>query len=664
MYFLVVFLPLLSSVLTGLFGFLVGGKGAIRISIRIMALSSFISLFIFYEVALGGCVCSLTLFKWVDLELFQVSWRFLFDPLTVSLLLAVSLVSTLVHVFSSEYLGEDPHVIRFMSYISLFTFFMLVLITSDNFLTLFTGWEGVGLCSFLLINFWFTRLQANKSAVKAMVANRIGDLSLTLGMLSVFFIFKSLEYSLVFSLAPYTSLLQISFLGYSASCLNVIGVFFFIGGVGKSAQMGLHIWLPDAMEGPTPVSALIHAATMVTAGVFLLARSSLLLEFAEFTLFSIALLGSGTSFFAATVGLVQNDIKRVIAYSTCSQLGYMVFACGLSSYSVGIFHLFNHAFFKALLFLGAGSVIHSLTDEQDMRRAGGLRNLLPFSYVALLIGSLSLMGFPFLTGFYSKDLVIEFSYCNYTFKGFFSFWLGSLSAVFTAFYSTRLLIYVFLYRTSLQKNVLKNVTENSNLIKVSLEILLFGSIFMGYLLRDLFVGSGTPFWQNSLFVLPKSCACVNSEFIPLKVKLLPVGCSLLGFYCAFVLLFMLIKFLEDPAFNKGSILYYTFLSRKWFFDKVYSEAISQYFLNLCYSVSFKLLDKGFLEFFGPKGLAELIFKESSLLSMIQGGSHQRYAFVFVLFVFLICFYFLCSPLLAFSLFGTNFLVFTLILFVL
>jgi len=339
---------------------------------------------------------------------------------------------------------HDPHLPRFMSYLSLFTFFMLILITANNFLQMFVGWEGVGLSSYLLINFWFTRIQANKAAIKAMLVNRIGDFALLLAIFTIYFIFNTLDYDIIFCLVPLAIKYQIWVGGFTFSIIDTICILLFIGCMGKSAQLGLHTWLPDAMEGPTPVSALIHAATMVTAGVFLITRCSFLFEFSTLTLNLIVFIGSTTSFFAATTGLFQNDIKKVIAYSTCSQLGYMIFACGLSSYEVAIFHLSNHAFFKALLFLGAGSIIHSMSDEQDMRRMGGLRKLLPFSYAIMLIGSLALMGFPFLSGFYSKDIILEIASIKYTNFGQFSAILGTLSAFCTAFYSIRLLFFSFL----------------------------------------------------------------------------------------------------------------------------------------------------------------------------------------------------------------------------
>ena len=360
------------------------------------------------------------------------------------MLIVVTFISFLVHIYSIGYMSADPHIPRFMSYLSLFTFFMLILISANNFVQMFVGWEGVGLCSYLLINFWFSRIQANKAAIKAMLVNRVGDFGLALGIIAIYSLFKSVDYSIVFAMSKHfeSSIFQV--LNLEFNYLTIICILLFIGAIGKSAQLGLHTWLPDAMEGPTPVSALIHAATMVTAGIFLLARCSPLFEYAPNALIFVAIIGALTAFFAAATGLLQNDIKRVIAYSTCSQLGYMVFACGLSNYSVGIFHLANHAFFKALLFLSAGSVIHALSDEQDMRKMGGLRKLLPFTYAMIFIGSLSLMGFPFLTGFYSKDVILELTYAKYTSLSYIIYWLGTISAFLTAFYSIRLIYLVFL----------------------------------------------------------------------------------------------------------------------------------------------------------------------------------------------------------------------------
>jgi proton-translocating NADH-quinone oxidoreductase chain L len=358
-----------------------------------------LSFFAFYEVGFSGSPCYVKLLTWFNSEYLCADWGFQFDSLTVVMLIVVTFISSLVHLYSTEYMSHDPHLPRFMSYLSLFTFFMLILVTADNFVQLFVGWEGVGLCSFLLINFWFTRIQANKAAIKAMIVNRVGDFGLAFGIFAIYITFNSVEYSTVFALVPLFEGDVLNFLGIDFHLLTLIGVLLFIGAVGKSAQLGLHTWLPDAMEGPTPVSALIHAATMVTAGVFLLARCSPIFEYAPGALYIVTLVGAMTAFFAATTGLLQNDLKRVIAYSTCSQLGYMIFACGVSNYSVGAFHLANHAFFKALLFLGAGSVIHAVADEQDMRKMGGLKRLVPFTFAVMSIGSFALMGFPFFNRF-------------------------------------------------------------------------------------------------------------------------------------------------------------------------------------------------------------------------------------------------------------------------
>ena len=342
-----------------------------------MLISSFLSFFIFYEVILCQSICSLKIFPWIESNLLIIYWGFLFDNLTAVMLVVVTFVSLLVHIYSVSYMEEDPHLSRFMSYLSLFTFFMLILITADNLIQMFLGWEGVGLASYLLINFWYTRIQANKSAMKAIIINRIGDLGLSLGIAAIFLNFNTLDFPTIFSLVPYVSLETNIFLNYEFNKITIISLLIFVGAIGKSAQIGLHTWLPDAMEGPTPVSALIHAATMVTAGVFVLLRCSPLLEYSENALIIITIMGVLTAFMAATIGVVQNDLKKVIAYSTCSQLGYMVFSIGLSNYSVSLFHLMNHAFFKALLFLSAGSVIHALSNEQDMRKMGGLLKVIP-----------------------------------------------------------------------------------------------------------------------------------------------------------------------------------------------------------------------------------------------------------------------------------------------
>ena len=420
MYSLIIFLPLIGAFAGGFFGRFVGEKGAGIITTTAMVFATLFSYAALYNLVVTGNPVYIDLFTWIDSGLFEARWGFTFDSLTCIMLIVVTTVSTLVHLYSTEYMAGDPHVPRFMAYLSLFTFFMLMLVTSNNLIQLFFGWEGVGLASYLLINFWFTRIPANKAAIKAMVVNRVGDFGLSLGIMAIFFIFKSVDFDTIFALVPHFDGYTFVFFNDTYNIFNVICLLLFIGAVGKSAQIGLHTWLPDAMEGPTPVSALIHAATMVTAGVFLLIRCSALFEYAPDILLVVTFVGAVTALFAATAGMLQNDLKKVIAYSTCSQLGYMVFACGISNYSVSMFHLMNHAFFKALLFLSAGSVIHAMADEQDMRKMGGLINLLPFTYTMILIGSLSLMGFPFLTGFYSKDAILELAYSSYTIDGCFA----------------------------------------------------------------------------------------------------------------------------------------------------------------------------------------------------------------------------------------------------
>jgi NADH-ubiquinone oxidoreductase chain 5 len=513
---------------------------------------------------------------------------------------------------------------------------MLMLVTSDNFVQLFFGWEGVGLCSYLLINFWFTRLQANKSAIKAMVVNRVGDFGLALGILSIFVVFKTVEYSTVFSLVPYFLDYNFLFLNYSFNLITLIGFLLFIGAVGKSAQLGLHTWLPDAMEGPTPVSALIHAATMVTAGVFLIIRCSPIYEYSQNVLFFITIVGASTAFFAATVGVFQNDLKKVIAYSTCSQLGYMVFACGLSNYSVSMFHVLNHAYFKALLFLSAGSVIHALSDEQDMRRMGGLIQLLPFTYIMIVIGSLALMGFPFLTGFYSKDVILEIAYSKYSFLGTFAHWLGVISASITAFYSFKLIYMTFISNPNGYKSSMQSVSDAPFAMALPLFILSLGSIFLGFLTKDLFIGLGTPFWNNSIFILPEHLNIIDAEFIPIYIKWIPFFVSIFGSCCS-VLLYHIFSdsLFKIYANSKFFNLFYTFFNKKWFFDRLQNELVVSFLLKAGYDVTYKIIDKGLIELFGPSGLTKCVLNLSKQVSKLESGKINQYAFL--MFVFLVLF---------------------------
>ncbi len=655
MYLLLILLPLLSSIHSGLSGRFLGGRGAICVSVFCITLTFFCSVIAFYEVALSGSTCTLPLIKWFDVEMIDVEWCLYFDSLTVVMLVVITSVSSLVHVYSASYMENDPHIPRFMSYLSLFTFFMCMLVTADNLVQMFFGWEGVGCASYLLINFWWTRVQANKSSIKAMVMNRVGDFGLTIGIMSIFLVFKSVNFATVLSCAPY--LPEIVFLCMRLDACTVICICFLIGACGKSAQLGLHTWLPDAMEGPTPVSALIHAATMVTAGIFLIARTSLLFECAPNALIVVALLGGMTCFFAATTGMVQNDLKRVIAYSTCSQLGYMVFACGVSSYSVAIFHLFNHAFFKALLFLGAGSVIHALSDQQDMRKMGGILQILPFTYAMMCIGSLSLIGFPFLAGFYSKDVILEVAFARYTLNAQFGYWCTSVCVLFTAYYSTRLLVLTFITPRAGFKKSVSQIHDSSLLIAIPLLLLAFASIFCGFMAQDMMIGVGTSFWGNSLFVEPLHNNRVESEFIPQYVKLLPLLFTFSGVLLAFFVHYQSPKLsyiLHDKqteeynaVANSSNILFraiaqapplklsrvqrlsitlYYWLSKKWLFDKVYNDLFSLNALNFGYNVSFKKLDKGCFEIIGPHGIVSKISKLTRQSSVLQSGMVYHYAY--------------------------------------
>lgn len=626
MYLLLVLLPLIGSVSAGIFGRFLGSRGAALVSTSCVCFSTLLSFCAFYECGLSGCVCSLEYTSWFSSEMFDASWGFYFDSLTVVMLLVVNIVSTLVHVYSISYMWGDAHIPRFMSYLSIFTFFMLMLVTADNFLQLFFGWEGVGLASYLLINFWFTRCQASKASIKAMLMNRIGDFGLALGIMCIFSQFKSVSFAPVFSCAAtradhYMILFNCEF--HTCSCICIL---LFVGAVGKSAQLGLHTWLPDAMEGPTPVSALIHAATMVTAGVFLLARCSPLFEFAPVALQCVALLGGMTCFFAATTAVVQNDLKRVIAYSTCSQLGYMVFACGISNYAVGVFHLMNHAFFKALLFLSAGSVIHALSNEQDMRKMGGCAQLLPFTYSMMLIGSLALCGFPFLTGFYSKDVILELAAARYTLSADWAYLLGVCCVFFTSYYSFRLICITFLVETNAFKKTISGAHDAPPLMAIPLCILALGSIFVGYLGKDMMIGLGSDFWGGALFTLPQHTVQLESEYITQMEKMSPLFFTAAGALCAFFFHVYQKRIAYNCKLYPWGLNTYLLFNKRWFFDVVYNS-IALNFMKFGYKVTFKALDKGSFEMIGPYGISHTFTQLSHQISKFQSGFIYHYAVV-------------------------------------
>ena len=657
MLILIILLPLLGFFSGSLFGRYLS-KGVCFITTFNIFLSLIFSIFLFIDILSSGSHYKVILGSWILVDSLDIKWSFCFDSLTSVMLIVVTFISTLVHLYSTEYMEYDPHLPRFMSYLSLFTFFMLILITANNFLQMFVGWEGVGLSSYLLINFWFTRIQANKAAIKAMLVNRVGDFAILLAIFSIYFVFNTLDYDIIFTLVPLILNYSILIGVLKLPLLDVICILLFIGAMGKSAQLGLHTWLPDAMEGPTPVSALIHAATMVTAGVFLLARCSFIFEFSPIALNIITFIGSMTAFFAATTGLFQNDMKKVIAYSTCSQLGYMMFSCGLSSYEVGVFHLSNHAFFKALLFLGAGSVIHAVNDEQDMRKLGGLQKLLPFSYAIMLIGSLALIGFPFLTGFYSKDIILEIAYAKFTFLSHFAYLLGTLAAFCTAFYSVRLLFLVFLAEPNGNRKIIFNAHEGSWRIVFPLFILSFFSITIGYLTHDFFIGFGTNFWSDSIFISISNYSLVDIEFVNLFYKLLPLFVTILGAVFAYSLYafnlnkYFLIK--NTKLFQKV----YSFFNKKWYFDRIYNEIITQKVLDISYFHTYKNIDRGILEIFGPSGIINTINFNSNSLVPVQSGYISHYLFMFFLgTLFLIFFIFSFFALYSFNLFFFFFIYF-------
>jgi NADH-ubiquinone oxidoreductase chain 5 len=631
MYLSILILPFLGSLISGFLGRKIGVSGSHFITSFLLVISSLLAIIAFYEVGICSSPVTIHLSSWIDSEYLSISWEFLFDSLTVSMLIPVLFVSTLVHIYSISYMSEDPHNQRFFSYLSLFTFFMLVLVAGSNYLIMFIGWEGIGVSSYLLINFWYTRVQANKSAILAFTMNRVGDMSLSIAFFSIFWVFGGLDYSSVFSLSPYIN----------ENLISTIGLLLLLAAMGKSAQIGLHGWLPGSMEGPTPVSALIHAATLVTAGVYLLMRSSPLIEYGSTALLVIMWVGSITAFFAASSGLLQNDLKRIIAFSTISQMGYLFMAVGLSQYNVALFHLVNHAFFKALLFLAAGSVIHAMSDQQDIRRLGGLIKFLPFTYTAILIGSLSLMALPWLTGFYSKDLIIELAYAKYQFSGQAAYYLGTLTAIFTAFYSFRLISLVFLTYPNAPKSDYINSHEASISVIIPLFLLSLASIFFGFIFSDSFVGIGTDFFGNSLFIHPNHITLVEAEFsLPLIMKLLPSIGSVFAAVAALYLYHnksLSIKnhpeiagqaMIELTDYNGGRKLY-TFFNGKYLIDIIYNNYIISAGLKLGYTVA-KLLDRGVIEVVGPFGISNFLFNTGKNISKWDTGIVTSYALYIVL----------------------------------
>lgn len=660
----ILFFPLISFVCCICFGHKIGHKGATFVSTFFIFSSFVLSLFNLFEVIITGEITSINLIPWINSGYINLQWSFFFDSLTNLILVVVTSISSLVHLYSISYMSGDPHQSRFISYLSFFTFFIIVLVTADNFIQIFIGWEGVGLCSFLLINFWYTRIQANKAAIKAMLVNRVGDFCLIIGALLLYNEFGTLNYNLLFNLVPFALNKTFIFINYEFLLINLATLFLFLGAIGKSAQLGLHTWLPDAIEGPTPVSALIHAATIVTAGVFLLVRCSSIFEYSPQTLWFITLIGGLTAFFAATTGFLQHDLKKVIAYSTCSQLGYIIFSCGTSAYDVGFFHLANHAFFKALLFLTAGCVIHSINDEQDIRKIGGLVKLLPLSYSIMVIGSISLIGFPFLTGFYSKDVILEISFATFSINGHFSYWLGTISAFFTAFYSMRLIHLTFLSAPKGFKKNYENIHESDYFITIPLIILCFGSIFFGFVIKDFVIGVGNSSFNGSIFFHPSHYHIFDAEFLPTSVKLIPVVFSMTGIISSFIIYTFFQKNITQIKLNTFGNFVFIFFNRKWFIDKIYNETLNQNISSSSYNNIYKLVDKGIIEYFGPFGLTFTMYSNSKRINKLQTGQIYHYSLIITLgiILFIIGFIFCIEPTIVFNSFDYRLLFFVLFFF--
>ena len=584
-----------------------------------MALSVVSGYFVFKDVALAGQVIDLPLMSWIDVGDLTVAWALHFDTLSVVMVMIISLVSFLVHIYSIGYMKLDHSMPRFMGYLSLFTFMMFMLVTAQNFLQLFFGWEGVGLSSYLLIGFWYHKPAANRAAIKAFVVNRIGDVGLILAIGALFLTFKTLNFSDIFAQLPQKSNDTMTWLHYQFSSLNVICFLLLLAAMGKSAQIGFHTWLPDAMEGPTPVSALIHAATMVTAGIFLIVKCSPLYHYAPSVNTIMAIVGSTTAFFAGTIALTQNDIKRVIAYSTCSQLGYMFLACGLSAYHVAMFHLVTHAFFKALLFLGAGAVIHSMSDEQDMRAMGGIWRLIPLTYVVMIIGSLALAGIPYFSGYYSKDAILETAWLAPSYVGNYGYIMGIVTVFLTAFYSWRLLCLTFHGKPQAGEMVMDHIHTSSFVMIVPLFVLAIGAIFAGHWGLRYFMHQ--EFWQESLMFTDQTAH--NSSKV---IQGLPTAVALAGILLACVMYLSAQQWHVRLASTFSGL--YRFLLHKWYFDEVYERLFVQNALKLGQNF-WHTGDQETINRWGPDGISQVVLKMSSRISGWQNGSLVRYIYVMI-----------------------------------
>jgi len=622
MEYLVIFLPLIGSIIT-YFGKSFGNLFSQIFSCSMVFISAVISCFIFYDGLINDNYGNYLIFEWINSGNLNVNWSIKIDPLSSVMIMVVTSVSALVHIYSIGYMSHDPHKPRFMSYLSLFTFSMLCLVVSDNFLQLFFGWEGVGLCSYLLIGFWFKRETANNAAIKAFIVNRVGDFGLAIGIFIIFFIFGTLNFEEVFLLVPEFTKTNLGIFGGEYNVITLICVFLFIGAMGKSAQFLLHTWLPDAMEGPTPVSALIHAATMVTAGVFLVVRCSPIFEYSQFAMNLVAITGMITALFAASVALVQNDIKKIIAYSTCSQLGYMFFAAGVGAYHIAMFHLFTHAFFKALLFLGAGSVIHAFHEEQDISKMGGVWKKIPYTMILMLIGTLALTGFPFLSGFYSKDAIIEFAYLKDTSVGYYACSVGVFTAFLTAIYSWRLFFKTFLGKYNNKSIPIEKTHESPFVMIFPLIILAIGALLAGYFFKDLFIGNNSTYWNESILFLD----FVKLENIPLWLIIITPTIITLAIPLTYFL-YIKDKTILDGVKNSNLPLY-NFLLKKWYIDEVYDFIFIKPLKKI--GVFFwKKGDQDTIDRYGPDGISKFIKFISNKAIQFQSGYIYDYAFVMLI----------------------------------
>ena len=624
MEYAIVFLPLVASIVSGFFGKKIGVKSCQILTCSFVSISAILSLIIFYQVIVSGYTSNKLIFNWIGSGNFYVNWSISIDTLTSVMLVVVSLISSIIHFYSIGYMSHDPHKPRFMAYLSLFTYAMFTLITADNFLQLYFGWEGVGLCSYFLIGFWYKKPAANAAAIKAFIVNRVGDFGFAIGIFLIFLFYGTVNYNEVFQQTPQLVQKEVIFFGIEFSLITLICLLLFIGAMGKSAQILLHTWLPDAMEGPTPVSALIHAATMVTAGVFLVVKCSPLFEYSQTALNVVTTVGMLTAFFAATVALVQNDIKRIIAYSTCSQLGYMFFAAGVGAYNVAIFHLFTHAFFKALLYLGSGCVIHSFNEEQDVRFMGGVWKKLPYTYALMVIGTLALTGFPFLSGYYSKDAIIEFAYLKGSTFGYCAAAVGIFTALLTAVYSWRLIFKTFHGKYNNKDNNLSSIHESPLIMLLPSLLLAIGAIFTGILFKEMFIGNNsTQFWNNSILFLHIFQHGHPPTWLLILTPLLVIIAIPFSYYL----------FVKNEKILKNFILknqlLYNFLLNKWYFDELHNFIFVRTFKKVGLFF-WRKGDINTIDRYGPDGLSRIVKTISDKAVNFQSGYLYHYAFVMLI----------------------------------